>query len=285
MKNKTADSATGALEGNTKTSKAKLKEVKKWCFTLHNWTEAELKKLQHTAVSGGHSYIYGKEICPETGRPHLQCFIKLTTKKSFSAVVKLLDIPRIHVEPCRGTESENIIYCSKDKNFMSNLISDEPLKLITELRPWQLDIVKIIEQSADERVVNWLYEPIGRFGKSSFCKYLCAKYNAIYIDEGKKSDLINIIYNVKILNSKTIICIDIPRTNENKVSFKAIEQFKNGMICNTKYETGMRIFNSPHIFIFSNFHPDVTQLSADRWNITKLKNNEWPTEEEGALPL
>ena len=93
------------------------------------------------------------------------------------------------------------------------------------------------------------------------------------LTKAKKSDLINIIYNIKEVTSKSIIAIDVPRDNGNNVSYKAIEQIKNGMICNTKYETGMKLFNSPHLIVFSNFYPDTDKLSADRWKIALINES------------
>jgi len=193
-------------------------------------------------------------------------------KKSLSGLIKCVGIKEIHFEACKGSEQQNIDYCLKDDGAKySNFYEpEEQLELLTEFKPWMLDIIKYIVEPANKRIVNWYWEPIGGTGKSSFCKYLCSKYNAIYIDEGKKSDLLNIIFNVKKLNSKSVICIDIPRDNGNNCSYKAIEQIKNGMICNTKYETGMRLFNSPHVVIFSNFPPDTDKLSADRWNVVEI---------------
>ena len=53
------------------------------------------------------------------------------------------------------------------------------------------------------------------------------------------------------------------------------------MICNTKYETGVKIFNSPHIICFANFPPDnLEQLSADRWIITNLRDTELDSDDE-----
>jgi hypothetical protein len=58
--------------------------------------------------------------------------------------------------------------------------------------------------------------------------------------------------------------------NQNKVSYSSIECIKNGMITNTKYETGFKVFNPPHVVVFSNFPPDEEKLSADRWNIKEI---------------
>jgi hypothetical protein len=263
------ESAVSAVEnlGNTKPDS---REVKQYCFTLNNYTEEELNELVKTAESAGCLYIIGREI-GEQGTPHLQGYLKLPIKKSWSAMMKLLNNKRIHLSACKGSQKQNAIYCSKDKRYVTNFYEEaEPLRILDELQDWMNELKVILEIQAHPRHVYWIWEPIGGTGKSSFCKFLCHKYKAIYIDEGKKSDLINIIYNIEIVNSKSIICIDVPRDNGNTVSYKAIEQIKNGMICNTKYETGMKLFNSPHLIIFCNHPPEREKLSYDRWKIAEI---------------
>lgn len=257
--------------GNTQPkSPKKSKEVKKYCFTLNNWNDDELNKIIKTAVTGNIKYIIGKEI-GEQGTPHLQGYINLPIKKSWSAVCKLFNNARIHFTECKGSEKQNVVYCSKEGNFVSNFYeAEEPLEILDKLDDWMSELETIVTTKADKRKVYWIWEPNGGVGKSTFCKYLCHKHKAVYIDEGKKSDLINIIYNIETINSKSIIAIDIPRDNGNSVSYKAIEQIKNGMICNTKYETGMKLFNSPHLIIFSNCYPEKEKLSKDRWMIGRI---------------
>lgn len=81
-------------------------------------------------------------------------------------------------------------------------------------------------------------------------------------------------YAVKLLCDKNsppkIIVFDIERSRENFVSYGGIEEVKNGLFFSPKYEGGMCIYNSPHIFVFANFPPDETQLSEDRWNIINI---------------
>lgn len=267
---KSADSADGESGNTIALSPNKKKEVKRYCFTLNNYSDEELNKIIKSADSASILYIIGKEI-GESGTPHLQGYINMPVKKSISAVMKLFDNKRIHWEPCKGSEKQNVIYCTKDNNFISNFYEkDEPLEIITELNDWMKEILTILLDKANRRSVYWLWEPNGGVGKSSFCKYLCHHYKAIYVDEGKKSDIINIVYNIPKINSKSIICIDIPRDSGNSICCKAIEQIKNGMICNTKYETGMKIFNAPHLIIFSNEEPDRCRLSKDKWKIGEI---------------
>ena len=98
------------------------------------------------------------------------------------------------------------------------------------------------------------------------------KHDALFCDGGKKADIINLVFNNDMDTCNTIIW-DIPRVNRNAVSYAAIEAIKNGLVCNTKYETGVKVFNPPHIIIFANFPPDLDEdnLSKDRWMITELK--------------
>jgi len=263
-----AEPADGIL-GNTipKSSKKSL-EVKKFCFTLNNYTSEEVNELKNTLNTLG-KWLFGYEV-GENNTPHLQGFILLPKKKSWQSFTNILNNKRLHIECAKGSVEQNEIYCSKDGKIESNYFElEEQLDILdkSNFSDWMKEIDLLTNESANKRTVNWYWEPNGGVGKSTFAKYLCHAKNAIYIDEGKKSDLINIIYNVKKITSKSIIVIDIPRDNKNNTSYKAIEQIKNGMICNTKFETGMKLFNSPHVIIFSNFPPDRLKLSSDRWNI------------------
>ena len=100
---------------------------------------------------------------------------------------------------------------------------------------------------------------------------MVVNYNAIFLSKGKYSDLINVIYKSD-LSSNRIVLIDIPRKNGNKVSYDAIESLKNGLICNTKFETGSYVFPPPHVVIFANCEPEFNDtLSEDRWEVVELE--------------
>jgi len=61
--------------------------------------------------------IEGSEICPTTGRPHIQGYVWLKKELRPPAIVKLY--PHIsHFEKAKGTPWQNFTYCSKDKDFV-----------------------------------------------------------------------------------------------------------------------------------------------------------------------
>ncbi len=72
--------------------------------------------------------------------------------------------------------------------------------------------------------------------------------------------------------NESIVIIDLARTQAESVNYfyQFIESLKNGVLFSPKYESGQKIFKPPHVFVFANYEPDQTKLSADRWNIVQL---------------
>jgi len=259
-------------EGNTDSSPSRKKQPSRhtfWCFTLNNYDVDDLETVfQNRLMQIGNKIIYGREKAPSTGTPHLQGFIALKEPMRLTEL-KLPGFP--HLEHCKGSEDQNTKYCRKDGDvWKSGYPPDpKPLKLITPDKPWQLEILEILKKEPDDRLVHWFWSKEGRIGKSSFCKYLVAKHNCVFIDEGKKADIMFTIIEANMDICDTVV-FDIPRANGNNVSYKSIESIKNGMIYSSKYESGYKLFNSPHVIIFANEEPDIKKLSDDRWVITNI---------------
>lgn len=83
-----------------------------YCFTCNNYTpedETYLKSIECKYL------IFGREIAPTTGTPHLQGYIQFQNPRSATAVVSLLR--RCHVLIANGSPSSNKIYCSKSGDY------------------------------------------------------------------------------------------------------------------------------------------------------------------------
>lgn len=85
-----------------------------WVFTLNNYTDKNIDKLE----SLGYRYlIYGKEVAPSTGTPHLQGFIYFENARSFKALKTVLPwriVPRYKT----STNEQAIEYCKKENNWV-----------------------------------------------------------------------------------------------------------------------------------------------------------------------
>nr|WPR18737.1 MAG: replication polyprotein [Crogonang virus 101] len=81
-----------------------------WCFTHNNYTDEDINFWQNINCR---FIIYGKEIAPTTGTPHLQGFIMFSTNKRFNTLKKLF--PKdVNFRACNGSPQQNITYVSKN---------------------------------------------------------------------------------------------------------------------------------------------------------------------------
>lgn len=249
-------------------------QLKNWFFTFNNYTNDDIRDLETCFKSiDGCKYVFQEEL-GENGTKHLQGQINLEKKMRWSQF-KLSN--KIHWEKTKNIKSA-IEYCQKletrNGNIYSNIKMKKPIKCIKKenLYLWQQEIIKIIENEPDDRKIYWYVDEKGGIGKSELCRYLCLNHDAILL-AGKGSDMKYGImkYYEKNKEYPEIILIDLPRTyNNDYLSYTGIEEIKNGMFFNTKYESDMVIFNRPHIIIFSNCVPCVDNLSNDRWIIKNL---------------
>ena len=60
--------------------------------------------------------IYGFEVAPSTGTPHLQCYVRFKKRKELATAAKFF-MPGSHLAISIGTEEHNRNYCSKDKDY------------------------------------------------------------------------------------------------------------------------------------------------------------------------
>lgn len=93
-----------------------------WCFTTFDMT------LFNRDWNGNDKVKYiimGREICPDTGRRHLQGYVEFVNRKSLDMAKKILKDNTIHLEKRRGTQEEAIEYCKKDGDWKEWGVRDE----------------------------------------------------------------------------------------------------------------------------------------------------------------
>jgi len=82
---------------------------RRWCFTLHDYTDQDERTIQQINCR---YLIYGRELCPTTGRRHLQGYINYGKPYRFNAIKTEIGT-NVHLEKAKGNDSQNRIYCSK----------------------------------------------------------------------------------------------------------------------------------------------------------------------------
>lgn len=272
--NNSYNSNNSGEEGNTGTSSPPNRRYRSACFTLNNWTEEIYNSITQELSQRAKGFVIGKEV-GESGTPHLQGYVEFKAQVYFTTLKKLA--PTAHWEKAKGNREQNIKYCTKDGDFVCTFPLPRRERLLQSYsqvtwKPWQQQVIDIIESPRDDRTINWFWEPTGNVGKSFLAKYLVLKYDAIIADGKKDNVFAQTLKWIENHNEQDpiLILLDIPRYNKEYINYGVLESLKNGMIYSGKYEGGIACFESPHVIVFSNSRPDTDKLSYDRWNIVEI---------------
>lgn len=236
-----------------------------WSFTFNNYVLEQIEQIERIFQHECDWYIFQEEIGEETKTPHLQGTLKLKNRQRLTQIKHWCI--QIHWQPTKCVKA-SMAYCLKQKTragrqWVYGIEIPEEIK-VAEPRGWQLEVMDIITQEPDDRTIHWFWEPDGNVGKTTLCKYLVVKHNALVLT-GKANDMYHMI--AKFPNKRKLILVDVPRTSLDYVNYAAIENIKNGLICSGKYEGAQLVFNCPHVIVFANEPPDVDKMSKDRWHI------------------
>jgi hypothetical protein len=223
-----------------------------WCFTLNNYAEEQVEQLEQVLKHECKWFVFQEEVGKE-GTPHLQGTLCLMVKQRL-AQLKCIN-PAIHWEATKAVKA-SIAYCTK-KDTATGRVYVYGIELPKEIeieKPygWQLEVLDIATSVPDKRTIHWFWEPKGGVGKTTLCKYLVVKMDALMLT-GKSADMYHML--AKYPNKRELIIVDCPRSMQDYINYGAIEQIKNGLIFSGKYEGAQLVFNCPHVICFSNSEP------------------------------
>lgn len=232
-------------------------------------------------ISASQAYIWGFEGRAEEKTDHVQGYVSFKNQRTFTAVKNFL--PRAHWEKAKGTERDNYKYCSKEGNFVTNIVPKQTREDIVDLvrqsyanvvwREWQQSLLTMVDSPVDPRAITWVYETTGHVGKTFLAKFLAMRKGTV-ICQGKGADVFNQVNaSIESGTCPKLVLVDVPRVSIDFLSYNAMECLKNGMLYSGKYEGGVCIFPSPHVFCFANEPPAYHKMSQDRWNVFKIVDN------------
>lgn len=253
--------------GNTLPRTKREAPAKCWLFTLNNYTEEEHGSMIQYFTQSNDSYIIGKEL-GEMKTPHLQGYVEFKVKKRFTTLHNLFK--RCHWERAKGSKNDNIQYCSKDGDYVTNFKLPRPFKWPAFTKPWQEQIFQLINTEPDSRKIYWYWSEEGNIGKTTFTNYLAITHKAILCPAKTNDAFHRIAKEAEAGNAIDLVIFDIPRCSQDFINYQSIEKIKDGQVVSGKYEGMQCIFPSPHIIVFSNDTPNMTKLSRDRWVIVNI---------------
>lgn len=273
-------------ENNTDSARKREPMGEKWYATVNNWSQDQWDQMDQIFDSCDdiECAVMGKEV-GESGTPHLQCYMefKRRIRPRESGIFKALGTA-IHWgdefgKPCKKKmpRAVGINYCSKDGDFKCyRCKKPRELKLIVPDRDWEVAILDKIKEEPDDRTIHWVWSKKGCMGKSCFSKYLVAKHNACVL-HGKGDNVRHGL--AQWITDKgefpDIVVYPIPKCfSAQYLSYEGLEQIKDMFFYSGKYEGGQVCGPNPHVFVFANEPPDKSKMSADRWDIKRIDDDE-----------
>jgi hypothetical protein len=143
--------------------------------------------------------------------------------------------------------------------------------ILREPNFWQKFIMKRVQQEPHKRKIIWIFDWRGNSGKTTLAKILFFERNVLYFSADHEKDIFFARMNNKDTN--VIIC-DLPRTlpssYERNDIFSALEQIKNGIFFNKKWNSATVVTTIPHVIVFANYLPEYKSLTYDRWEFLRL---------------
>lgn len=273
-----------AGSGEKTSTKSRIR-ARSWCFTWNNppvsW--AQLGSLFRVCEI---IKLVGQRECGESGTEHYQGVVQYRSQVSF-ATIKAID-STIHWERCRNLR-RSLEYVTKADTRIDGpwaLGWDLPARIRTielgQFRSWQSEMLSRIDTEQCDRSIYWIWEQRGNVGKTAFAKWLAVHRGSIVLG-GKSADIkFGVGTFIKRHGKLGCACFHFTRSVEQYVSYQSIEEVKDGIFFNSKYESSMVVFNPPFILCLANFPPDLEKLSQDRWKEGIIRENyeiEWVNRE------
>lgn len=249
--------------------------------------EAIIKDLRSVSKK----WAFQKESGELTGYVHWQgrlSFFKAARLPQQAQVLRALESglwAKVHLGPSSNNSLKGPnFYVIKEQTRVDGPWTDQteaapqyiPLQyrgLLDRLYPWQ---EKVLESRNvfDSRSVNLVYDPEGNHGKSTCASLAELHYQGLDLppitDAKELMQVACDILMAKECRTPAIVFMDLPRSMDQKrlaPFMVAIEQIKKGHVCDVRHHYKDWWFDSPQIWVFANWMPDLKFLSKDRWKL------------------
>ena len=170
----------------------------------------------------------------------------------------------------------------------TDFVLPDNYKKIDDLSLWQKWILNsLLTQSSLNselnRTITWIYDKVGRHGKSDFLKYCFQTLNTVsydfhFIKAVKDTSVVASNIESALLQGWTgkFLILDLARDSSTKNIYESVEMILDGLITISRYiAKSIDLPRNCIVAIFANFFPDFDKLSLDRWLLFDISNCHW----------
>ena len=177
-----------------------------------------------------------------------------------------------------NVEEDSLSRCNKDALRLYRKRMPRRHLNNAQLRPWQEQLMNEISIPTDREIL-WIIGQEGNEGKTWFQEYVEVFYGyarVVRLDLAMRTANVLHALTKRPLSSVDIFLFNLPRSvDHDSCNYFILESIKDGTAVSSKYNNEILRFKSPNvIIIFSNDMPNWGKLSADRWKVFRIENDE-----------
>lgn len=263
------------------------KQLTSWDFTIyagHNDFELDHNEVARRLNEWCTKWVFQLEKCPKSGRLHLQGRLRLIKKKRLHEWIAQCPFnAHWSVTSTEVHDGVNFNYVLKadtrEEGPWDNQQWKEPPKLTRQLRhflehdlrPWQAQLYEMVQRE-DDRHITMIYDEIGNSGKSIFSEYL--EYRGLAFELPPMRMMEDIMQFCFSFGDQKCYLVDMPRAmKKDKLGdfYAGLECLKNGVVYDKRYCGKKRRMDRPQIVVFTNVLPEWQFMSADRWEVYRMR--------------
>jgi hypothetical protein len=161
---------------------------------------------------------------------------------------------------------------------VANRLCPLPTVRVGEYRDWQVPLAEQLAQPCDnDRSIRFFVDPAGESGKSWFTqKFMSSNRDCQVLGVGSGNDLAH-----AIIETTRVFLFNVPRGGIQYLQYRVLESLKDRIVFSPKFQSCTKILRTlPHVVVFSNEEPNMTALTADRYDVVRLSECN-----EGALVI
>ncbi len=159
-------------------------------------------------------------------------------------------------------------YNAEESAFRQHRLYEDAKSVVW--KPWQQFVANQLKEPINSRQILVILDKTGNAGKTFFYSKwkLLNDETVCFLTNGNERDLMHILSKKPLCDT---VLVNLTRSEDTLVNYKALEQAKDGEFCSTKYDGNEKSIGPTRMVVFTNNPLNWNALSKDRWQILTIQ--------------